>query len=63
MGQIGKPTSRCHTVRTHAQMVFFVAAYCTNVCNACLLENFLAARRERAGKAAQSANLEETRRV
>jgi hypothetical protein len=39
-----------------------VAAYRANVRNARLLENFLAARGERAGKAAQSANSEETRR-
>jgi Domain of unknown function (DUF4112) len=39
-----------------------VAAYRANVRNARLLENFLAARGERAGKAPQSANSEETRR-
>ena len=39
-----------------------VAAYRANVRNARLLENFLAARGERAGNAAQSANSEETRR-
>ena len=39
-----------------------VAACRANVRNARLLENFLAARGERAGKAAQSANSEETRR-
>lgn len=39
-----------------------VAAYRANARNARLLENFLAARGERAGKAAQSANSEETRR-
>lgn len=39
-----------------------VAAYRANVRNARLLENFLAARGERAGKAAKSAASEETRR-
>lgn len=39
-----------------------LASYRANVRNARLLENFLAARGERAGKAAQSANSEETRR-
>lgn len=39
-----------------------VAAYRANVRNARLLENFLATRGERAGKAAKSAASEETRR-
>jgi len=39
-----------------------VAAYRANVRNARLLENFLAARVERAGKAAQSVTSEQTRR-
>jgi hypothetical protein len=40
----------------------FVAAFRANMRNARLLENFLAARGERAGKAAQSATSEETTR-
>jgi uncharacterized protein DUF4112 len=39
-----------------------IAAYHANVRNARLLENFLAARGERVGKAAQSANSDETKK-